>query len=187
MNTEPAPYYQQQAQPKKKRLSGCLTALLIFLALGLVTMVIGAFVAWKLYQNPAVQSAVDAVVELPNAPGRAELERAGCQNAMVMDLRALGKLAEGSKEPSEDIEALKDSVMIVCLAPPTSALTCPQIATTYAAAVPRGANRLHIQLQRVAKEPALCRGIYDRTGTYLGVSHFEQHGSDDTDDSDDAR
>ncbi len=171
---EPARFGQEKPLPRKKGPSGCVIILLVFLGL---FVLVGALIAVGVYQlldDPQVKEAVSAMGSMVAAEGRAELEAAGCDAAMVIDMRAFATLAKNSQgNRPEDIEALEKSVFINCvLMQPKPGLTCEMMAQVYRAAIATTGKQpppeLSVFIQAQGQPEPVCTGRYDATGTFLG-------------------
>jgi hypothetical protein len=148
-----------------------MIVLFLFLGAGVlavVALVIGILV---IASNPTVQEVAGAVGGMVNAPGRKELMDAGCEMAMVMDMRSFAKLAQ--KDPNadpEEIAKLEKAVFVSCMyLKREPSLDCPDVAKTYGTAVPDGAPEVTVVVQAQGRQEPVCAGFYDvHTGVRLG-------------------
>lgn len=144
--------------------------LLIFLGLGILAIGGIGVMCYTITQNPAVKEVIGAFGSILNAPGRRELIAAGCDGAMVIDMRAFAEIAK--KDPDadpEEIARMQDTVFVNCVfntAEPL--LTCAQVAKAYRDAVPDGPPHVNIFVQTAGKSEPICSGSYDNDAKYLG-------------------
>jgi hypothetical protein len=159
--------------------SGCMTVLLVALALAVVT-VAGLLVAgWVFVRSETGQRVIETAregiamtKEAAFAPGTQALRDGGCSQAMVMPtarmLELLGKIA-----PEARIEVSKElpdgATMVFCELPrgDQPALTCEDVARIYSEAVPSGDARFAVVVRHRGSNKAVCEGTYDRTATSL--------------------
>jgi hypothetical protein len=161
--------------PQKKSGSGCLIALAI---VGGIFAVLALIIGVAVYQfaksekGSAIIDMVgqtkDMVEEGMNAPGAAQVRALGCDQAVVMDMGKIIKLATklfdaGSENPLEK----ESSLSVICTiqmmggTPPE----CDLIATTYVQAIGgTSAQPFNVMVQKQGNNKPICSGKYDVQG-----------------------
>lgn len=170
-------YGQQgfQPPPPKKGMSGCLIAVLVVAGLVVVSVVVAGIGIWRVMESPEGQKIAKVIgegskiaEEARTAPGTAELRKAGCQEAMVLDpermadlMRELGDAGAAKK----DVEGAPRS--IVCqVAALGKAPTCDSLAAVYVGAAHPGVP-FHITVQSQGGSKPSCVARYSPEGTRL--------------------
>lgn len=167
-----SPPHQARRSP-----SGCLIALFVLIGLGVLAIIGVGIAGYVMLQDPAVKDVVGAIGGVMNAPGRQELMDAGCEQAFVMDMDPLVKLAQRKgDEADRDLEAMKNAVMINCAFSKESAvgLDCGQVARIYREQV-SAERQVHVVVQVTGKQHPECTGHYDRAGNRLGDALMRDH------------
>ena len=160
--------------------SGCLTVLYVVLglfALMGVTFGVGTCMFMRSETGQKViktaREGISVMREASTAPGTQELRDRGCEIAMVM---AFTRMFEVLKEISPQIaeEAGKQQMpgngtMVMCQirTGAIDAPDCPEVARTYAAAVPKPPARFGVMVQEQSGGQARCQGTYAPDGTYI--------------------
>jgi hypothetical protein len=166
---------QQPVAPKKK-MSGCLIALLIVGGLAGLVCIGSAVAVWMAARSETgkkVFSAIDQGVKLAqegvNAPGAAELRAAGCPEALVMDMKAAMAIADtfidGGLEEDDELDYLS----VTCSAPAGSTAqlpTCDELAPIYAKAAPSERSFV-VEVRRQGKKKPECSKQYSGDGEFL--------------------
>ena len=161
----------QQAQRSGSTAKGCLIAVAIAATFGMVLLVLAGVGVYRLMQDPDVSTAFRAFGSMVDAAGRSELQAAGCDLAMVMDMRPLADLAQKSGNSTDkEIAFMRETVAVNCLTESTKAnLDCAALARVYAKAVGAAAPaQIQVVVQSHEQERPSCAGRYDANGTYIG-------------------
>lgn len=156
-----APYPSPPAAAPKKKMSGCMLAVILvgvvilLGAIGFVTVVVLAL------RTPEGAAAIDMIKTASTAqtgPGAQALRKYGCQNVAVLPVAALNQIAARA-----DAGAVVDelaTMLVTCIEPPADR-TCPAMAAAYvAAAKPDGP--IHFNIADAQSER--CAGYYDVNG-----------------------
>jgi hypothetical protein len=107
--------------------------------------------------------------EAQTAPGTDELRKLGCDQAMVLDMQRLAKLAEGFNDGGTPLPPDMPGKLVMCVVGDTSsAPTCTAAAKTYLAAVPTPTKRFAVTVEAQKNNKAQCSEVYDPTGKSLG-------------------
>ncbi len=134
---------QAPPPPVKKGSNGCLIALAVAGAIGLVACLIGGVVVWRAAQDPEVKRVMNVagkgfalITKGASAPGAAEVQALGCQQAFVLDATEMLDLLDqfvdgGSREERQTYSGVMVFCQVNAIAKGPS---CEQIATTYAQA-----------------------------------------------------
>ena len=173
---QPVPYGQPpQAPPPppKKGLSGCLIAVLIFAGLVFVGLLFIGYGAYKVYSSPEGQKLAKVVgesaklaEEARKAPGTAELRKAGCQEAMVMDPARMAELmADFDDGGAKAMGKLDQQKLVICqvgaLVSPKPA--CDTLARTYVDAT-HPTEAFHVTVQVQGGHQPVCEKVYEADG-----------------------
>lgn len=174
MSQEPLP-----VTPRTSR-SGCLIALYVLLAFGIVTLVLVAAGAWVFLRSETGQRVTQAVTEgisltreAQSAPGTEALRAAGCSQAMVIPTGRMLELAsefaaEARTDPGADAGPFGEASVVMCqLDVVDDAPDCPEVARVYAGAVPDGPERFGVVVQQENGRRPVCQGSYGRDGSVL--------------------
>jgi hypothetical protein len=171
--TQPA---QGEAPPRKKKgMSGCLIALMVFGGVAFVGILLFAIGMWRALSTPEGQKIVKLVgntaklmEEAQNAPGAKEVaRRGGCQQALVVDVQRMAELIDGFVADAgmqQGTAQMREKTMITCQVgfartPPS----CETLAETYVnAAHPTDAFRVIVQKQGDTKR--VCEMSFDAKG-----------------------
>lgn len=164
----------QPPQPKKK-MSGCLIAVI---ALGAVVALVGVVIAvavWKLSQDPEVRQIFNAgtamvkmMQESQTAPGAAEVRGLGCAEAGVVDLRAFLALTPEHGDAGPEASAGKPTIVVFCQVTEGSGPACDAVAKAYFGAVPHAPGDVEVYVARVGEKEAKCQRHYAETGESIG-------------------
>jgi hypothetical protein len=174
-------YPSQQAYPgapppKKSSNRGCLIALAIVGSLGLLSVIGVAIAIYSIAQNEDVRKIASAVgegmeimKEAQTAPGTDELRKLGCDQAMVLDMQRLAKLAEGFHDGGTAMPPDMPGKLVMCIVRETSsAPTCAATSKAYLAAVPTPTKRFAVTVEAQQNKKTQCSEVYDPTGKSLG-------------------
>ena len=170
-------------QPRKQKgSSGCLLALGIVGGIALVLALVVGVLVWRVLRSETAQEVIGFIGDASqvtqkalNAPGAAELRKAGCDEAMVMDLADFVRLANRHFRRDGGLPSAKaEGRMVTCglAAGSSKTLPCDEVARTYVVALGGAAGaRFTVLVQRlVGGRPRLCEGEYDETGKLLPKS-----------------
>jgi hypothetical protein len=149
--------YPQQGypqQPPAKKGKGCLIAGLIVGGVLLVLGIVGAILVYKV---------VGVAKETLNAPGSKELQSAGCDIGMVMDIAQLGATFDAGASSGDSPRLIVSCSVNAGKTPPT----CDAIAKTYVKAVPNPAGKFMAQVQVSGKSKPECQKVYAPDGTFI--------------------
>jgi len=180
---------QPAQQPSKG--SGC-SAAKVLIVLGLVFLIGGVALAgtcaWCLATNPEVRKAGALLgetmrmgVAAASAPGADELREAGCEEAMVLDMRRVTKLTEELADELDDDAKVQvpeepwQQLVVVCqyrLGKPE--LTCEDVARTYGQAVPNAPEQFGAVVQAGFSGKNVCQGVYGPDGRLVMPLEAEQ-------------
>jgi hypothetical protein len=159
----------------KKTGSGCVIALGIFGVIGLLLLVGGGVVAYKVATSPEGSKIISAVGETKKlvdeagkAPGTKELRKLGCMQAMVMDAERWLTIFENVLPEAGTRAPLDEKVMVICqlgLGAGKSAPTCDDVKTTYLAAVPTPAGDFLVQVTGQGDSKPRCEKRFTQAGT----------------------
>src|SRR5215813_8990460 len=142
--------------PDKKTGRGCLIALGVFGAIGVLVLVGGGIVAYKIAQFPQVKKiagvAYDTkklIEDAQKAPGTKELRKRGCTQAMVMDAeRWMATFSPVFNEASAPPPP-EEKLMVICqvgVLARKAVPSCDDVKTTYLAVVPAPSGDLLVQV-----------------------------------------
>jgi hypothetical protein len=172
--TPQQPINPQQA-PKKK-MSGCLIALLVAGALAGLVCIVSSVALWMAARSESgkkIFSAIDQGVKLAqdgmNAPGAAELRAAGCPEALVMDMKAAMAIADTFVDGGLGEDAEMDYLSVNCSAPAGSKATlptCDELAPIYAQAAPSERDFV-VEVKRQGKQKPECQKRYSGDGEFI--------------------
>jgi hypothetical protein len=115
------------------------------------------------------------------APGTDELRAAGCDEAMVMDMRDFMKaVSELDKNAEKSPSELDWQTMVICqVRLGSTKLSCENIARVYGKAVPGAPAKFAVGIQVSLPQQDICRGLYGPDGTKLGeLQNVERHFGD---------
>jgi hypothetical protein len=167
---------------KKKGMSGCLIALMVFGGVAFVGLLLFAIGMWRALSTPEGQKIVKLVgntaklmEEAQNAPGAHEVAKKGrCQQALVVDVQKMAELIDEfvvDAGTQQGTAGLREKTMITCQVgfvgtPPT----CESLAETYVnAAHPTDPFRVIVQKQGDPKR--ICEESFSATGSPLSPEH----------------
>lgn len=155
------------APAPKKKMSGCMVALLIVGSLCLLAVIGAVTVVVLALRTPEGAAALDMIKTASTAqtgPGAQALRKYGCQNVAVLPVAALNQIAARA-----DAGAVVDelaTMLVTCMEPPADR-TCPAMAAAYvAAAKPDGP--IHFNIADAQSER--CAGYYDVEGRPMAGS-----------------
>lgn len=169
---------QQPLDPQapKKKMSGCLIALLIVGGLAGLVCIGSGVAVWMAARSETgkkLVSAIDQGVKLAqegvNAPGAAELRAAGCPEALVMDMKAAMAIADTFIDAGFEDDEQLDYISVNCSAPAGSKdplPTCDELAPVYAKAAPSERDFV-VQVKRQGKQKPECSKQYSGDGEFL--------------------
>jgi hypothetical protein len=167
------------APPPKKGMSGCLLALLIGTAAGV--LVIGV-TAWFIYREiggvlGGMKDLAGIMLEAQSAPGASELRDAGCDTALVIDTRRLQQALEkvdseiakkeGRKPQAFDL-ADESGAFIQCQVQSGKPPTCEELAKVYVKAT-KPKERFMVSAGTQSGSGA-CSLLFEKDGTSLGAA-----------------
>jgi hypothetical protein len=153
----------------KKKMSGCMISVLVFLGLAACAVIAGGVGLWKVMSTPdgkkitrVMTGVMGASWRARSAPGTSELrEQAGCDQAVAMD----GAEMDRVMRDAQDASAVASWSFVTCqvgfLAKPPA---CERVAQIYAAAAHPSRGFL-VSVQRMGKLQPECREAYDPGGT----------------------
>lgn len=160
----------------KKKMSGCVIALLVVGALAGLVCIGSGIAVWMAARSEAGKkliSAVDQGVKLAeggvNAPGAAELRAAGCPQALVMDMKAAMAIADTFVDGGLENDAELDYLSVSCSAPAGSTVklpSCDELAPVYAKAAPSERSFV-IEVRRQGSQKPDCNKQYSGEGEYV--------------------
>lgn len=151
---------------------GCLIALLVVGGLGLLGAVIISVVVWRAAsseEGKKVLSAMGRGVQLAqkglNAPGVAEVQAAGCPEAMALDLdemmEIVGSFVDGG------VKHGSNGVMVMCQGVGTLP-DCDTVAQAYASAPGRPQGAFVVMVKAKHQKKDQCARRYSDDGEDLG-------------------
>lgn len=158
-----------QAPPPKKGMSGCLIAVLVLAGVVLIGVILAGVGIWRVMQDPDAQKMVKAVgdtaklaEEARKAPGAAELRKAGCRDALVLDPKKVAEIMKAFADAGTS--ASTDPLSVMCeVASKSSAPECDALAKVYVkAAHPTTDFKLTIQVQ--GTKASVCQEEYAADG-----------------------
>lgn len=158
----------------KKSGNGCVIALAVFGVIGLLLLVAGGIVAYKVASSPEGSKIISAVGETKKlideagkAPGTKELRKLGCTQAMVMDAERWLTIFESAMPEAGTRAPLNENVMVICqlgFGAGKSAPTCDDVKSTYLTAVPSPAGDFLVQVTAQGDSKPKCEKHYTRAG-----------------------
>jgi hypothetical protein len=166
------------APPPKKGMSGCLLALLIGTAAGI--LVLGG-IGWFVYREiggvlGGMKDLAGIMLEAQSAPGASELRDAGCDTALVIDTRrlqgALEKIdaeiakKEGRKPNPIDLSD-EGGAFIQCQMQSGKPPSCEDLAKVYVKAT-KPKERFMVSASTQSGSGA-CSLLFEKDGTSLGA------------------
>ena len=152
-------------------MSGCLIAVLVFAGVAVIGLVLGAIGIWRVMQSPEAQKMVKVVgdsaklmEEARTAPGTAELRKAGCRDAFVLDPKKLAELMKTFEDAGAGPAPEAGALAVTCEAASKSAAPeCDALAKVYVAAGhPTTDFTLTVQLQ--GAKTSICSEDYSASG-----------------------
>jgi hypothetical protein len=158
--------------PRRKGLSGCVIALLIFAACGCVVVIGGLVALWHASRTPTGQRVAKIVGDTASimyraqsAPGAKEVRKAGnCDQAFVIAGDDMAKITKDvSDADAKHVPALITCQVGVFWSPPT----CELLAETYVAAV-HPKSRFMVNVKKVGAIGDVCRTVFEADGTAYG-------------------
>lgn len=171
----PAHHPSPQA-PKKSGNRGCWIALGVVAGLALLALIAVGIGIYAIAQNKDVRKIASAVgegmeimKEAQRAPGTAELRKLGCDQAMVLDVQRLAKLASRFADAGSQLPPDMPGKFVLCaMASAGGAPSCATVAKTYLGAVPTPAKRFAVSVEVKSKEQPECSEVYAPDGKHLG-------------------
>ena len=166
--------------PKKSGMSGCLIAVLIFVACGVLGVVGIGFVIWREAGGllGGMKDLAALMIEAQSAEGAEEVRDLGCTQALVIDTEKLegilvtleAEVAKKENRPAKPPDISKDGAYFVqCQVSSGTAPTCDQVAKTFAKAVsPK--DKFLVSVQSNSGGSANCSMAYQKDGTQIGVA-----------------
>jgi hypothetical protein len=154
------PGYGGPQPPQKKKMSGCVIALIVVGSVGLLLCLVIGFFIWK-----ATKMITQVAEEGLNAPGSAELRAAGCDAAVVLDLAKVSSLFDAGSTPGAT------GIVVSCAVNPGHASpACDDLAKTYVKAVGGASGNFVVQVQPQGGQPT-CKKVYSPKGVFLHDEH----------------
>jgi hypothetical protein len=159
-------------RPRRKGLSGCVIALLIFAACGCVVVIGTVIAVWHASRTPTGQrvakimgDTASIMYRAQSAPGAKEVRKAGnCDQAFVITGDDMAKITKDvSDADAKHVPALITCQVGVFWSPPT----CELIAETYVAAV-HPAGGFMVNVKKVGAIDDVCRTVFEADGTAYG-------------------
>lgn len=158
MSNAPGP---ASAPAPKKKMSGCMVALLIVGSLCLLAAIAAVTVVVLALRTPEGAAALDMIKTASTAqtgPGAQALHKYGCRNVVVLPVAALNQIAARA-----DAGAVVDelaTLLVTCIEPPADRQCDAMAAAFVAAARPDGPVHFNIADEHAER----CSGYYDVDG-----------------------
>ena len=169
-------------QPQQGSSSALKVLGIVFLVLLLLAIVIVGSCVYCVASNPDVRKMTSLMGEsmkmtmaAAKAPGTQELRDAGCEQAMVMDMRGfwdkvekIGTEDERFETPEKPAEEWT-KLTVICQFTREPSLTCEQAARVYVGAVPDPPEEFGL-LVRVVAAPEVreaCQGVFGHDGSRI--------------------
>lgn len=159
------------APAPKKKMSGCLIAIIVVGGLTVLVVVLAAVGALKVLSSSEGQKIVRFVgdsakmmEEAQRAPGTQELRAKGCMQAMVVDMDRMASLVKDLSPDAGDLPPGGERELVSCTVDMFgTAPECDALATAYvAAASPKRPFRVTVQKQ--GGQRAECTKVYTAEG-----------------------
>ncbi len=154
-------------QGKHKKKSGCSVALIVLGVIALLGLGMCGVCSYQLTTQPEFKKMMEAGVGMFNAPGREELQEAGCAMAIIMDLQALAEFDDDGKWDESDFHHIISCVAADDDNPPS----CSDLAPIFIKAQPQPFTsdvRFAIVVQSQAGQDPICTEAFDGLGESLG-------------------
>lgn len=163
--------------PKKSSNRGCIIALGIVGALALLSVIAVAIIIYSIAQNEevrkiasAVGEGMDIMKEAQNGPGTDELRTLGCDQAMVLDMQRLAKLADDFRDGGAPMPPDMPGKFVMCIVEEAAgAPSCDAAAKTFLAAAPRPSKRFAVTVEAQRSKNTQCSEVYAPDGKKLGA------------------
>jgi len=122
---------------------------------------------------------IEAGVEAANAPGTEALRAAGCEEAMVLDGRALaGALAKIEQDPGRSQADGVPPKLVMCqFSFDAPELSCGELAVVYANAVDDPPDEIGVAIRVKLPRREICRGVFAADGRWLRDTSGEETGA----------
>jgi hypothetical protein len=152
---------------------------IIFLVLLLLGIVLVGSCVYCVASNPEVRKVGSVMSEMmrlgmeaDKAPGAAELRAAGCQDAMVMDMRPLLEKVDalersGGQANFRRPEEEWQKTSVFCGFESDATLDCAAVAKTYGAAVEGPPHEFGVAVKVMHSTEPVCQGVYRPDGTLV--------------------
>jgi hypothetical protein len=153
----------------KKKMSGCMLAVLIVGALLLLGAIAVATVVVLALRTPEGAAAVDMVKAASRAntgPGADALRKYGCQSVAVLPVAALNQIA--SRADAGPVIADVAVAMVTCQNPPADR-ACDAMAAAYVLAE-RPSGPIHFSIADGERDR--CAGYYDTSGRPMATTAY---------------
>ena len=172
---------EEQQQAKRSGCSAGKIVLVLLLAFLLGGLALAGTCAWCLATNPEVQKAGALLgetmrmgVAAQSAPGTAELEEAGCEDAMVLDMRKVVRLTEDLADELGDDgevqvpqEGWQQHIVVCQYRLEAPELSCDDVAAVYVKAVSDVPTEYGVAAQAGLAGKNVCQGVYGRDGRLI--------------------
>jgi hypothetical protein len=149
--------------PPRKKMSGCMLAVVIVGALGLLAVIgITATVVFALRtpEGSALLDMVKTASEAQTGPGAVALRAQGCANVGVLPVAALNEIAK-SADAGPVISEFA-TLLVSCFDPPADR-TCDALAAVYVTQA-KTTGPIRFAIVQGADEQDRCAGYYDTAG-----------------------
>jgi hypothetical protein len=153
----------------KKRMSGCVIALVVVAAVAVLVVAVGIYVLWRAVSTPEgkrvakiVGDTAQIMFKAQSAAGASEVRRKGrCEQAYVITGEDMGKLgADFSDAASPTGRALVMCQVTFLMEPPS----CEELARTYADTV-HPPKRFDVIVKKASGTKTVCQETFERDGT----------------------
>lgn len=168
--------------PKKKGMSGCLLAVLIFSACAVLGIGAIGFIIWREAgaMLGSMKDLAALMLEAQSAEGAAEVRDLGCTQALVIDTEKLegilvdleAEIAKKENRKPKPPDLAKDgSHLVQCQVQSGTGPTCDEVAKTFAkAARPKNKFLVNVQSGGSGSSGTSCSMSYEKDGTRIGVA-----------------
>lgn len=170
----PSPVSPPAAKQPSGCSRGCLIALLVVGALGLLVGLVGVIVVWRAASSEEGQKVMKALGKGAslaskglNGPGAKEVREAGCPEAFVLDTNEMLDLVDlftdgGSRHH-------ETSIMVMCQSSFGTLPDCGAVARAYASASGRPPGDFVVMVKSKSQKQELCARRYSQAGDDLGA------------------
>ena len=170
--SEPMPPAPQQSSER-----GCLFVAFVGAGIVLVALLVAGVAAWRFTRTEKGKQVVGALGDAfkmatdgMKAPGTEELRKAGCKQAMVLDLRRAMNVGRAfAPKGASDAGAPPASAVVTCIMGfLDKPLECDLVAQVYVVALGgSAAEPFFATVQKQGSRSAHCMGLYSKTGALL--------------------